>query len=146
MKRLFFILTLSLSLTSVRSFANGIDVSGNVLESFRSSFKNASDVNWTKVDNYYKASFMLNEQYASAFFDQEGKMIALTRNISMNQLPMSLQLSLKKNYSNYWITDLFEMYDEQGISYYVSIENGDATVVLKSNTVSDWYNFKKISK
>ena len=146
MKRLFFILTLSLSLTSVRSFANGIDVSGNVLESFRSSFKNASDVNWTKVDNYYKASFMLNEQYASAFFDQEGKMIALTRNISMNQLPMSLQLSLKKNYSNYWITDLFEMNDEQGISYYVSIENGDATVVLKSNTVSDWYNFKKISK
>src|SRR5437763_16778440 len=146
MKRLFLVLTLSLSLTSIRSFSNGIEVSGNVLESFNQSFKNASDVNWSIVDHYYKASFVINDQHIAAFFNEEGQMIAMTRNITANQLPISLQLSLKKNYSNYWITDLFEMNDEQGISYYVSIENGDATVVLKSNTLTDWYSFKKINK
>ncbi|MFL5742444.1 MAG: hypothetical protein ACJ75B_19630 [Flavisolibacter sp.] len=146
MKRLFLVLTLSLSLVSIRSFANGIEVSGNVLESFKNSFKNASDVSWSMVDHYYKASFVINDQHISAFFDQEGQIIAMTRNITTNQLPISLQLSLKKNYGNYWITDLFEMNDDQGISYYVSIENGDATVVLKSNTVTDWYSFKKMNK
>src|SRR6476469_7666830 len=109
MKRLLFVFTLSLTLISFRSFAGDVEVSVAIRESFQNSFKNAKEVNWTMVDHYYKASFILNEQYISAFYDADGKMIALTRNISLDQLPISLQLALKKNYGSYWITNLFEM-------------------------------------
>ena len=53
MKRLILVLTLSLSFISFSSFAKEIDVNTSVLESFNSTFKNATEVSWTTVDSYY---------------------------------------------------------------------------------------------
>jgi len=35
--------------------------------------------------------------------------MAVTRNIVSSQLPVSLLMNFKKHYSEFWITDLFEM-------------------------------------
>ena len=145
MKRLVVTLTIALSLISLSSFANGEDVSPRAIESFNSSFKNATEVRWTITDNYYKADFALSGQYISAFYDTQGKMIAMTRNISSLQLPIVLQADLKKNYDNYWISDVFEMANEEGTSYYITLETADTQLVLKSN-VDSWSTFKKQRK
>ena len=145
MKRLVVTLTIALSLISLSSFANGEDVSPRAVESFNSSFKNATEVKWTVTDNYYKADFALSGQYISAFYDTQGKMIAMTRNISSLQLPIVLQADLKKNYDNYWISDVFEMANEEGTSYYITLETADTQLVLKSN-VDSWSTFKKQRK
>jgi hypothetical protein len=146
MKRLILVLTLSLSLTSLTSFAKDIDVNTSVLESFNSTFKNATEVSWTTVDNYYKANFYFNGQYISAFYDMEGHMVAISRNITSSQLPLGLQFSLKKDYSNLWISDLFEISGDEGTYYCITLENGDSKTVLKSNGSSTWTVFKKIIK
>src|SRR5881275_2494778 len=87
MKRLVVTLTIALSFLSLSSFAeNRDDVSPKAIESFNSSFKNATEVYWTISQNYYKANFALNGQYVSAYYDAQGKMILLTRNISSLQL------------------------------------------------------------
>jgi hypothetical protein len=142
MKRLFLTLTIALSLFSLSSFANNTEVNPAALKSFNSSFKNATEVNWTVSNDFYKANFSLDGQYVAAYYDAEGKMVALTRNISSHQLPIALQASLKTNYENMWITDLFEMTNESGTSYYVTVENADTKVVLKSN-LQTWERFKK---
>jgi hypothetical protein len=145
MKRLLVTLTIALSLISLSSFANGEDVSPMAIKSFNSSFKNATEVNWTVSNSYYKVYFALNGQYVSAFYDAEGKMIALTRNISSLQLPIALQADLKKNYDSYWISDVLEVANEEGTSYYITLETADTQLVLKSNSDS-WNTFKKQRK
>jgi len=145
MKRILVTLTVLLSLISMSSFANEGKVNSRVLESFNASFKNATEVDWTVSENFYKADFSLNGQYVAAYYDEAGQMIALTRNISSMQLPISLQTSLKKQCEDLWISDLFEVANDQGTSYYVTLENADTKVVLKSSG-SDWTTYQKQRK
>ena len=146
MKRLLLTLTLALSLISLSSFANDENtVSPAALQSFKNSFKTATEVNWSVNDNYFKANFSLNGQYISAYYDVEGRMIAMTRNISSLQLPLTLQTNLKKEYDGYWISDLFEMANDEGTSYYITLEDGDTKIILKSSG-PDWTVFKKQRK
>jgi hypothetical protein len=144
MKRLLVTLTIALSFISLSSFAND-EVSPSAVKSFNNSFKNATEVKWTVTDNYFKADFALNGQYVSAFYDTEGQMIALTRNISSLQLPIALQAELKLGYDAYWISDVFEVANETGTSYYITLETADTQLVLKSEGDS-WSNFKKQRK
>jgi hypothetical protein len=144
MKRLLVTLTIALSFISLSSFAND-EVSPSAVKSFNTSFKNATEVKWTVTDNYFKADFALNGQYVSAFYDTEGQMIAITRNISSLQLPIALQAELKSNYDAYWISDVFEVANETGTSYYITLESADTQLVLKSEGDS-WSNFKKQRK
>jgi hypothetical protein len=145
MKRLVLSLTLALSLISFSSFAND-DVTPAALESFKSSFKNATDVNWTSSATGYKAAFALNGQYISAYYDGDGKLVALTRNLSPLELPLILQTNLKKDYSNFWISNLFELSDESGTTYYMTVENADTRLVLKSTSEFNWNTFQKSRK
>src|SRR5688572_15377392 len=93
------------SLVSTRSHAtDNTEVSAAVLASFNASFKNASEVSWKKTgNNYYKADFSLNGQYVNAYYDVTGSLIAVTRNISSLQLPVTLQAKLKASHEDYWI-------------------------------------------
>lgn len=142
MKRLLVTLTIALSLISFSSFANGEDVSPKAIKSFSSSFKNATEVNWTVSNDYYEVNFLLNGQYVTASYDAEGKMITLARNISSLQLPIALQAELKKNYDSYWISDVLETANEKGTSYYITLETADVQLILKSRG-DTWSAFKK---
>jgi hypothetical protein len=147
MKRLFVTLTLALSLISMSSFAaDEYQISDAAIKSFHSSFKTASEVSWTLSGSLYKANFLLNGQYVAAYYDAEGEMKAMTRNISSTQLPIALQASLKKNYDGYWITDLFEVANEDGTAYYITLENADSKITMKSTPNTEWSNYKKVRK
>jgi hypothetical protein len=143
MKRLLVTLTFALSLISLSGFAN--DVSPNAIKSFNSSFKNATEVKWTITDNYFKADFVLNGQYVAAFYNADGSMMALTRNISSLQLPIALQADLKRSYDCYWISDVLEVANDEGTSYYITLEKADEQLTLKSSGDS-WNTFKKQRK
>ena len=145
MKRLLVTLTIALSLVSLSSFANGEDVSPRAVKSFNKSFKNATEVKWTVTDNYFKADFALNGQYVAAFYNEDGSMIALTRNLSSLQLPIALQADLKSNYNCYWISNVLEVANEEGTSYYITLETADEQLTLKSSGDS-WSTFKKQRK
>src|SRR6476620_2130904 len=145
MKRFLITLTVLFSLISMSSFASDSKVDSRVLKSFQSSFKNATEVDWTVSSNFYKANFTLNGQYVAAYFDESGHMMAITRNISSTQLPISLQTNLKNNYEGFWITNLFEVANDEGTTYYVTVENADTKLILKSSN-SDWVTYQKERK
>jgi mRNA deadenylase 3'-5' endonuclease subunit Ccr4 len=145
MKRLAFTLAIVVSFLAFSSFSDDDSVAPAALKSFKTSFNSAKEVNWQVTEKFYKANFSLNGQYVSAYYDTEGKMIALTHNISSLQLPIALQASLKKNYEAYWISDLFEMANEDGTTYYITLENADSKLVLKSGS-AEWSLFKKQRK
>jgi hypothetical protein len=137
-----------LLITGISSaFANGFEeVNERIIKSFNKEFAAAQNVQWSTTKELVKATFTLNEQVVFAFYTQDGALLAVTRNIVSGQLPINLLTDLKKNYSNYWIADLFEMASNGENAYYVTIENSDYKLVLKSNGINSWEVFSKEKK
>ena len=140
------IIMLAVAISSLTAFAGEENVSSTVLNSFNKQFAGAKEVQWTSTNDYYKAAFVYNGQNVNAFYQLDGGLIAMTRNISSLELPISLQTNLKNNYSKYWISDLFEVSNNEGTSYYITIENAETKIILKSNDTGKWHNYKKMAK
>ena len=140
------ILTLAVALSTMCSFAGEVKVSSRVLDAFNSEFASAKEVTWTATNSYYKATFLFNDQHVFAFYSTEGELMGSTRYISSLDLPIGLQAGLKKGYSNYWISDLFEVSNSEGTGYYITLENADSKVVLKSTGGESWKTFQKKTK
>lgn len=140
------ILTIAIALYSICSFANEAKVNTSVLNAFNSEFSSAKEVKWTSSAEFYKVSFMYDEQHLTAFYSFNGNMLAMARNISSLDLPLNLQKSLKKDYSGRWISELFELSNGEGTSYYITLEQADSRIVLKSENGANWSVYKKSSK
>jgi|SRR5688572_6200742 len=139
------IIMLAITISSLAVFAGEENVNKKVLNAFSQEFAGAKDVKWTAYETYYKASFVFNSQFVYAFYKLDGEMVAMTRNISSLDLPMTLQASLKK-YTGYWISDLFEISNNDGTNYYITMENAGSKIILKSNSGGNWNVFKKSAK
>ena len=144
MKKL--VLTLAIAITTLSAFAGEAGVDQKVLNAFSKDFKTAKEVAWTIGTNYYRADFTYNEKHVFAYYEKSGELIALTRYVSPNDLPLALQGSLKKNFSEYWISDLFEVANNDGTSYYVTVESAESKVVLKASDGKTWDQFSKLKK
>ena len=146
MKKTIFALAFSLILGSA-SFANN-DESNNerASQSFKKEFAQAKDVSWQKSGDMFRATFTLNERVLFAYYNQSGDLMAITRNITTDQLPIALQTSLRKNYTEYWVSDLFEMVSGGQTSYYITVENADHKVVLRSEDFGSWSTYRKEKK
>ncbi|MBA2745243.1 MAG: hypothetical protein H0U44_03355, partial [Flavisolibacter sp.] len=112
---------------------------------FNHSFKQATEVEWSVGDHFYKANFVLNSQHLTAFFSGDGEFLAVTRNISPLQLPVNLQTSLKKQQEGLWITSLFEVASETGTTYYITLEDADVKLVYTSSH-SSWNLYQRLAK
>ncbi len=146
MKSLLIALTIVASFVTKTSFAGEEKIEPRVLKSFERTFENAKEVNWSETALLYKVRFEFSGQYVTAFYEKDGPLVALTRNITVTQLPVKLQVSLKTDYENYWITDLFEVSNDNGTEYYMTVENADTKVVLKASNNINWSVYQKGSK
>ena len=120
-------------------------VAPKVLDAFQSEFREAKEVAWTIGSNYYKAAFTYNTKHVFAYYSLDGELLAMTRYLSSDDLPLSLLNSLRKNYCDYWISDLFELAKPEGTQYYVTLENADTKIILKASG-NTWSVHKKEKK
>ena len=146
MKKIIMILAMVLTISSSFAFTGEETINNRALNAFRTEFAGATDAAWTIGNDYYKVTFTMNEQKLFAYYNKSGEFMAVTRYISSLQLPLYLQKSLKKSYSNYWISDLFKIGNHDQTSYYVTVESADSKIVLKSDDGSKWTVFQKSEK
>lgn len=140
------ILTLAIAISSVAVFAREESVNKKVLDAFKTEFTTAKEVEWTAGSDYYKASFVYNDKYVFAYYSPDGILLGLTRYISPADLPLNLQMDLKKNNIGYWVSDLFEVAKNGNAYYYITLENADTKMVLKSTGGSEWEEYKTVKK
>ena len=140
------ILTLAIAISTVSAFATEENVNDNVLNAFKTEFNTAQNVEWSVGSNYYKATFVYNDKHVFAYYNESGELLGLTRYLSPNDLPISLQTNLKKNYTGYWISDLFEVAKNDGTTYYLTLENADTKLVVKSTDAANWNFYNKEKK
>ncbi len=146
MKKIMMMLALVLTVGTSFAFTGEEAVNKQALNAFKKEFAGATDAAWTVGNNYYKVTFSLNDEKLFAYYNTQGEFLAVTRNISSLQLPLTLQTSLKRSYSNYWISDLFEVAKNDGTNYYVTLETADTKIVLKSADGTDWSIYQKSKK
>lgn len=137
-------------LTASATFANTPDNKNGVAEkvqtSFKKEFSKAENITWSKVNELYRAQFVLNGHVVFAFLNEDGEVVSAYRNILSTQLPLQLLSQIKQDYSDYWINELVELTKDKETSYYVSLENGNDQIVLKSENGINWTVHSKIKK
>jgi|SRR6186713_112127 len=122
------------------------EVNQLAVRSFHKEFVNAKNIVWEQKQDYVKVTFSMNDQVLFAYYNNEGDLTAVVRNIISDQLPISLLTSLKNEYTSFWISDLFEIASNDQTTYYVTIENADKKIVLRSNGTENWSVYAKTKK
>lgn len=145
MKSFFLLLFALTTFSTYKAVAQETNIAAAVTTSFHASFKDATDVQWSQSGQHYKADFYLQGQYVRAFYNQNANLLGVTKNLSPVQLPVTLQASLKTAYEDGWISDLFELSDQNGTTYYATVENNESKITLKS-VGGQWSAYKKSRK
>jgi hypothetical protein len=150
-----FFLALILTVTTSITFAadnHNNDAIRLVNASFKQHFKTAQILNTEVSGKYTKVTFKLNDNIMTAFYADNGNLLAVVHNMLSTQLPADLQTDLKNNYGDYWITELFELKGEDHINhqsvncYYISLENANGKVILRSVDDSNWEVYDEKAK
>jgi hypothetical protein len=145
MKQLFLAIAFSISSLFMTASANEKEASPLVISTFENSFPNAADIMWKEVGDFYQATFTLDGQMLSAYFSETGDFIAVTKNISFFDLPLALQLNLKKDETS-WIKDIVTASTTSGSAFYIQIENATSTLIYKSFNNKKWVLHKANEK
>jgi hypothetical protein len=154
MKRFFLSIATVLTMTAGAFAANGNtntnstedNVNQQVITSFKKDFAAASNIVWEQKAGYSKATFSLNGEILFAYYDSNGELTAVVRNITSEQLPINLLASLKRDYDGYWISDLFEVASGDQTTYYVTLENSDKKLVMRAGGNDFWDVYSKEKK
>jgi hypothetical protein len=147
MKKTLLTISMMLTIALTTAFANDNEkIDQKAKASFNNSFRGTNNVLWQQEKDFVKATFTMNNQVMYAYYNDNGDLMAVTRNILSDQLPITLMTDLKKNYNDHWISDLFEMAAEGQTSYYITLENADETIILKSSDFNTWSVYKKTKR
>jgi hypothetical protein len=147
MKTRILTLVLMLSIGFNSAFANFEEgVSLRATTAFKKDFSSAVNVKWEAGKEFVKATFELNGQVMFAYYSTDGDLMAVTRNILSNQLPFKLLSEIRNNHKQTWITDLFEISSHGETTYYVTLENADTKLVLRSQGTAGWEQYKREKK
>lgn len=146
MKKIKNVLTAIVMLLSISSFATA-DKKGSpdpenvtpvVKAAFQNDFSKATLVKWDKTDEFYFASFLLNNVKVDAAYTENGELIGTSRKIVADQMPLSISVALAENYKGYEVDDsVVELTHQSLTRYYVTVTNKTQTVKLKCYSNGD---------
>jgi hypothetical protein len=134
MKKEIIVLTAALLLTASTMFAQEArQVPSVVVNELHKEFKDISDLQWKTVSELYKATFTVDGSQREAFFSADGSLTALSRKLSIDQLPLALVKEVKEKATTYGIADLFELLTDNGTEYFLEINNGKQSKRYRSD-------------
>jgi hypothetical protein len=142
-------LLLVVFLTAVSSFSfagTANDLTPRLKTSFRHDFRNANLIGSEIHEKFIKVTFLMDNSILSAYYSTNGKLLGVIHNMVSTELPFELQSDLRQSYSNYWITELFEIKGDSDSTYYVSLQNADETLNLRSTPDNGWEVYSRIRK
>ena len=135
MKKFKTVLTAIVMLLSVSAFATDPGpekVSQVVKTAFENDFSKASKVSWEKADDFYFASFTLNNVVVDAAYTEAGALIGTSRRITTEQMPLSISLAIAERYKGYQVEKSAVELTYEGVTrYYVTVSNETQELKLK---------------
>ena len=131
-----------------RTAARNVEVTNErVTTAFTAKFRQAEKITWKQVNEFYFANFeMKNRQYAAAYTGN-GEMIALSRTLTAEQLPLVVVAALEERFEGYKMpAEITEIIMDGSTCYYLTLENAARFVQLKCSAEGSITVNKKIKK
>ncbi|MEJ0102233.1 MAG: hypothetical protein WDO19_06630 [Bacteroidota bacterium] len=146
MKKIFLSIALVFTAGATVTFAQNSKTTDAYLQaSFKENFSAAKDISWKQTKNYNEATFTIDGQVLTAYYNETKHPFAISRNITPSQLPLLLLGDIKRNYADYWISGLFELMVDGHSEYYITLEKADKKIIMKSDDSSMWSAYNPLS-
>ncbi|MDQ2753414.1 MAG: hypothetical protein M3R72_10375 [Bacteroidota bacterium] len=131
---------------TMSAFASNNDVSKYLVKQFQKQFQHATNVAWKTTSNFTSATFTLDGEKTSVFYNTGNELIAVSREITVQDLPKAAQRSLNKKYSNKNISSVIDFTDAAGNeSYYIQLDgNNEKTIILQSDEAGNISDFQTL--
>lgn len=102
MKKISVILAIMALFTTTSALAIPEDqVAVNVKTAFNANFSKATQVKWDKVEEFYFATFILNEKEVNVAYNESGELVGSSEILTLDRMPLLTQIALRERYSNY---------------------------------------------
>ncbi|HVT84741.1 MAG TPA: hypothetical protein VHD35_06045 [Chitinophagaceae bacterium] len=145
MKKIFLFMSFAIVVGMTSAFA-GKDpkVGPRVQQSFKKEFPAADFVKWDKDQDYFKATFVLNDYRTEAWFSEEGELLGTVRNLLYDQLPLAVMRGIEKKYSAEDIIEIREITNADGTTYKMTAINKKGKFGLSATPDGDVVRTGKI--
>lgn len=138
---------------------------GNVVSelaksNFNMDFKNVSDAQWKRTENYDEVSFTMNGAKMKAFYGDDGVLVGTTQRKTFADISPVAQKEIKEKYAGYTIGPVI-FFDDNAASdtdmilwatqfndedlYFVELTKGTEKIIVKVNEENEVSFFKKLS-
>jgi len=131
---------------SLASFANVDPITGKVLESFRTEFADAKNVQWKSLDDagLFQATFSYRNTELSAFYDAEGALVATARYIDKSSLPIMVAKSIQEKYPEHVMKNVIEHIANGVTTYHVTLLGVKSSMIVSATPAGQLSIFKKV--
>lgn len=144
-----FLLLLSLSAATVLTTAANPVINGDprAERAFNKMFAGASHINWEKTkEGINKVSFVWGDRRAIAFFDEKAELIGTIRGLFFKELPLSVAKAVSDNLENPVILEINEIYNTEGISYTLMVEEKNKKYSMRLNSLGYILEKERVKK
>lgn len=125
----------------------GPEVSKKVVSAFQKQFGNAKNVNWSKTEEFYFATFNVNAKDFSVAYSEAGEFISIARTVELDAMPLAVTTALKEQFKEYILPSTVNEIILFGETNYYLIAEGKKTFVqLKCSPNGSITVEKKIKK
>lgn len=134
MKKIKIGLTAVVLLFAISAFAlEPVKLTPAVKAAFEKNFSNARGVSWEKNNEFYFASFTLNNEDVDAAYNETGELIGISRRISIKDLPLNISLTLAERYAGYEVDKTAVELTVEGSTWYsFKVKSGEKLLKLKA--------------
>lgn len=111
------------------------DVPSVVLNAVQSRYPHATDLEWEKRGDLYKAEFEVNNRDHELWIDSNGNIQTHREEISKSALPAVVSESIKANFEGYKIDDVDKIEKDGKVFYRVELDGraGDRNVLFAAD-------------
>lgn len=116
------------------AFAGPSTIRTKVKNHFATSFAKAENVSWTSNGKFDQATFMLNNEKVTAYYDTYGDLLGTTKTVAFDKLPKAALESITSTFTfpEYQLKECIDFTTADGVKkYYTSFETDYATVMLE---------------
>lgn len=142
-----YVLAALLSITiSSPAFATPNDIpTFKGMQHFVQKFPQATEVECKVKGQLTDVSFTWNGLHLHTFYDGEGNPVATCRPVEIDNLPLFVQLNVKKQYASYVMREAVEYTDsDDSLSYFVAVAGPKNSYLLHVSTSGSISVFKKM--
>ncbi|MEZ2441902.1 hypothetical protein QFZ51_000952 [Chitinophaga sp. W3I9] len=149
MKKLILLVSAALLLSANVLLASPYETTVNkrINSTFNESFNGATDVKWYTDDNRtFTAKFTMSNTKVTAFFKEDGTLLATSRYLQAEQLPLKVLSKLNKKYSNTSVYCVVEYASSDNVVYFVTLEGTDTWTVVKTDADANMKVYSRLKK